>query len=120
MFMLCLLITQAVLCRFGLLLIHSFNLHSPLQQKISCGCEVAFNSIQIIQSTRCSSFTGLLFDVYVWLNMFRASPCPSSGAYSCTRSLWFYRWKRSGYSVVDHGLEGQTMIDNTPTASLQQ
>ena len=24
--------------------------------------------------------------------MFRASPRPSSGAYNCTSSLWFYRW----------------------------
>jgi len=35
------------------------------------------------------SFTSLLLDVYVWLNMFWASPCPSSGAYNCTRSPWF-------------------------------
>jgi len=52
------------------------------------------NSIQfkIIQPTRCNSFTSLLLDVYVLLNMFRASPRPSSGAYNCTRSLWYYRW----------------------------
>jgi hypothetical protein len=50
------------------------------------------DSIQIIQPTRCNSFTGLLLDVYVWPNMFRASPRPSSGAYNCTRSFWFYRW----------------------------
>jgi len=24
--------------------------------------------------------------------MFRVSPCPSSGAYICINSLWFYRW----------------------------
>jgi hypothetical protein len=28
----------------------------------------------------------------VWLNTFRASLSQSSGAYNCTRSLWFYRW----------------------------
>jgi len=49
--------------------------------------------IQIIQPTRCKSFTSLLLDVNVWLNMFWASPRPSSGAYNCTRSLWFYRWR---------------------------
>ena len=27
----------------------------------------------------------------MWLNMFRVSPRPSSGAYNYTRSLWFYR-----------------------------
>jgi len=40
---------------------------------------------QIIQLTRCNSFTSLLHDIYVWLNMFRASPRPSSGAYGKTR-----------------------------------
>jgi hypothetical protein len=28
----------------------------------------------------------------VWLNMFRALPRPSSGAYNCISCLWFYRW----------------------------
>jgi hypothetical protein len=32
------------------------------------------HTIQIIQPTRCNIFTSLLLDVYVWLNMFRASP----------------------------------------------
>jgi hypothetical protein len=27
--------------------------------------------------------------------VFRASPRPSSGAYSCTVSLWFYRWREA-------------------------
>jgi len=47
-------------------------------------------TIQINQPTRCSSFTSLLLDIYMWLNMFRASPYPSSGAHNCTWSLWFY------------------------------
>jgi len=33
-------------------------------------------------------FTSLLLDVHMWLNMCRASPRPSSGAYKCTRSFW--------------------------------
>jgi hypothetical protein len=53
---------------------------------------VHHHTVQINQPTRCNSFKSLLFDVYVWLNMFRAPLCPSSGAYNCTRSLWFYRW----------------------------
>jgi hypothetical protein len=53
---------------------------------------VHHHTIQINQPTRCSSFTSLLPGVYVWLNMFRAPLRPSSGAYNCTRSLWFYRW----------------------------
>jgi len=53
---------------------------------------VHYHTIQINQPTRCNSFTSLLLDVYVWLNMFRAPLCPSSGGYNCNRSLWFYRW----------------------------
>jgi hypothetical protein len=74
--------------------------------------------IQIIQPTRCNSFTSLLLDVYVWLNTFRASPRPSSGAYNCIRSIWFYRW-----SVVVGALlvvVCQTTINNAPAASLQR
>jgi hypothetical protein len=56
---------------------------------------VHHHTIQIIQPTRCNSFTSLLLDVYVWLNMFRASPSPSSGACNCTRSLCFYRWREA-------------------------
>jgi hypothetical protein len=57
---------------------------------------VQYRSIQIIQPTRCNSFTSLLLHIYEWLNMFRVSPRPSSGAYNCIRSLWFYRWEHGG------------------------
>ena len=40
-------------------------------------------------------FTSLLLGVHMWLNMFRASPRPTSGAYNCTRSLWLYLWKET-------------------------
>jgi hypothetical protein len=53
---------------------------------------VHHHTIQINHPTRCNGFTSLLLDVYVWLNIFRAPLRPSSGAYNCTRSLWFYRW----------------------------
>jgi hypothetical protein len=43
-------------------------------------------------TNQCNSSTSLLLDVYVWLNMFRAPPRSSSGAYNCISSLWFYRW----------------------------
>jgi hypothetical protein len=79
---------------------------------------VRLSRIQINQPTRCNSFTSLLLDVYVWLNMFRAPLRPSSGAYNCTRSLWFYRW-----SIVGRGLAGylcQTTTNNASAASLQQ
>ena len=48
------------------------------------------HTIQIIQPTGCNSVISLLLDVYVWFNMFRASPRPSSGAYNCTSSLFFF------------------------------
>ena len=63
------------------------------QHMKSCPCVTTLQaSIQINQPTRCNSFTSFLLDVYVWLNIFRASLRPSSRAYNCTRSLWFYSW----------------------------
>jgi hypothetical protein len=70
------------------------------------------HSIQINQPTRCNSFTSLLFDVYVWLTILRATLRSSSGAYNCTRGLWFYR-----SSVVGRGQ--QTTTNNAPTTTLQ-
>ena len=75
-------------------------------------------TIQIIQPTRCNSFTSLLLDVYVWLNMFRASPHPSSEAYNCTRSLWFYRWREAAGALLV--MVWQTTTNNAPATSLQQ
>jgi hypothetical protein len=54
------------------------------------------NSIQIIQinqPTRCNSFTSLLLDVYVCLNIFRAPLRPSSGAYNCTSGFTVKAWR---------------------------
>ena len=45
-------------------------------------------------------FHNLLLDVYVWLNMFRVSPRPSSGAYNCIRNLWFYRWRAAAGALL--------------------
>jgi len=53
--------------------------------------------------------------------MFRALSRPSSGAYNCISSLWFYRW-----SVVVAALlvvvwpAGQTTTKKTATATLQR
>ena len=79
---------------------------------------VHHRTIQINQPTRCSSFTCLLLDVYVHFNMFRASSRPSSGAYDCTGSLWFYRCSVAvGVLLV---VVCQTTTNNTPTATLQR
>jgi len=80
------------------------------------------HTIQINQPTRCNSFTSLILDVYVWLNMFQTSPHPSSGAYNCTRSLWFNRWKAvaGALLVVVWQVTCQTTTNNAPTTMLQQ
>jgi hypothetical protein len=39
-------------------------------------------------------------------NMFRSPPCPSSGAYNCINSLWFYHWSVGGSSIVGCCLVG--------------
>jgi len=52
------------------------------------------------------------------LNMFWAPPRPSSGAYNCINSLWFYRWSFGGNSVVGRGRETTTnnaATTNAPT-----
>jgi len=41
---------------------------------------------------------------FVSLNVFRAPPRPSSEAYNCINSLWFYRWSVGGSSDVGRGL----------------
>jgi hypothetical protein len=71
--------------------------------------------IQINQPTRCNNFASLLLDVYVWLNMFRAPLRPSSGAYNCTRSLWFYRWSGVVGALLFVVWSGQTTTNNAPT-----
>jgi len=67
-------------------------------------------------------FRSFLLDVYVLLNMFRAPPRPSSGAYNCTRSLWFYRGIVAVavlWVVVWPVITGQTTTNNAATTTLQ-
>ena len=83
-------------------------------------------TVKLIQPTRCNSFTSLLLDVHMWLNVFRASPRPSRGAYNCTRSFWFYHWKEAaGVLLVvvwpDHSQQRsnrflQTVVPEAPSA----
>jgi len=49
-------------------------------------------------------------------------PRPSSGAYNCTRSLWFYRWRDAVTEllVVVWQVTCQTTTNNVPAASLQR
>jgi hypothetical protein len=78
---------------------------------------VNHHTIQIIQPTRHNSFTSSLLDVYVWLNVFRASPRPSSGANNCTRSVWFYCWRAVAAALLV--VVWQTTTNNAPAAALQ-
>jgi hypothetical protein len=75
------------------------------------------HTIQINKPTRCNSFTSLLLDVYVWLNMFQALPRPSSGAYNCISSLWLYRLSMAVAALLV--VVWQTATNNAATATLQ-
>jgi hypothetical protein len=81
---------------------------------------VHHHTVQINQPTRCNSFTSLLFDVYVWLNMFREPLSPSSRAYNSIRSLWFYRWSVAVGALLVVWQTCQTTTNNSPTAMLQR
>jgi len=74
--------------------------------------------IQINQPMKCNSFTSLLLDLYVWLSMFRAPLRPSLGAYNCTRSLWFYRWRVAVGALLV--VVCQTTTNNAATTTLQR
>jgi len=58
---------------------HAFTGKAELHKFKVCK-SVHQHTFQINQPTRCKNFSSLLLDVYVQLNMFRASSCPSSGA----------------------------------------
>jgi len=73
--------------------------------------------IQINQPTRYNSFTSLLLDVYVWLNMFRALPRPSSRAYKCISSLWFYLGALAVAALLV--VACQTTTNNAATTTFQ-
>jgi hypothetical protein len=78
------------------------------------------NAIQINQPTRCNSFTSLLFDVNVWLNMFWALPRPSSEAYNSISSLWFYRWSVTVAVLLVVVWKVTCHTNNAATVTLQQ
>jgi hypothetical protein len=91
---------------------------SPRSSKFDVCKSVHHHTIQINQPTRCNSSTSLLLDVFAWLNMFRAPPCPSSGAYNCISSLWFYRWSVVvAVLLVIFWPKGQTTTNSTATVA---
>jgi len=54
--------------------------------------------------------------------MFWAHPRPSSGAYNCINSFWFYRWSVGGNSTFGRGLAGlrtgQTTTNSIATTNV--
>jgi hypothetical protein len=76
----------------------------PWQYKCLMGLRevLKFNSNK--STNQMQQFYKFITWCFVWLNMFREPPCPSSGAYNCINSLWFYRWSVGGSSVVGRGL----------------
>ena len=65
---------------------------------------VHHHTIQINQPTRCNNLSSLLLDFYVQLNMFRASPRPSSGAQQLQWQPLVLPLERGGSSAVGRGL----------------
>jgi hypothetical protein len=93
----------------------TYTIFRAYDVKYLCGFDVRksmhHHTIQITQPTRCSNFTSLLLDVYVWLNIFRAPPHHQErknalGASGCT----------VGALLV---VVCQTTTNNAPTTTLQ-
>jgi len=68
---------------------------------------VHHHTIQIYQPTRCNNLSSLLLDVYVQLNMFRASSRPSSGA----QQPLVLPSERGDSSAIGHGRAGRPNHD---------
>jgi hypothetical protein len=64
---------------------------------------VHHHTFQINQPTRCNNFSSLLFDVYLQLNIFRASSRPSSGAQQLQQQPLILSLERGGSSAVGRG-----------------
>ena len=64
---------------------------------------VHHHTFQINQPTRCNNFSSLLLDVYVQLNMFRASSRLSSGAQQLQYQPLVLPLERGGSSAIGRG-----------------
>jgi hypothetical protein len=67
---------------------------------------VHHHTIQINHQTRCNNFSSLLLNIYVQLNMFRASSRPSSGAQQLQKQPLVLWLERGGSSAVGRGQAG--------------
>jgi len=72
---------------------------------------VHHHTIPINQPTRCNNFQSLLLDVYVQLNMFWASPRPSSGAQQLQYQPLVLPLERGGSSASGRGRAKRPDLD---------
>jgi len=90
----------------------------PPEEWMFVSCEWRVLSVHKEKSNKMQQcIKSLLFHIYVKLNMFRATHRPSSGAWNCTGSLWFFiiSWKVVGHVV---GGRCQTMSTNYTSNNL--
>jgi hypothetical protein len=78
------------------------KIYTPIRVNISETFPITIN-----QPTRCNNFSSLLLDVYVQLNIFRASSRPSSGAQQLQSQPLVLPMERGGSSAVGRGRAGQ-------------
>jgi hypothetical protein len=84
----------------------AWTFHNTSFLKFKVCKSVHHHAIQINQPTRCNNFSSLLLDVYIHLNMFRASSHPSSGAQQLQYQPLVLPLERGGSSVVGRGRAG--------------
>jgi len=68
---------------------------------------VPHHTIQINQPIRCKNFSSLLLEVYLQLNTFLVSSCPSSGAQQRQWQPLVLPLERGGSSAVGRGRAGR-------------
>jgi hypothetical protein len=81
---------------------------------------VHHHPIQINQPTRCNNFSSLLLDVYLQLNMFRASLCPSLGAQQLQQQPLVYCWSVVVAMLVVVGPASLTTTNSTAITKLRR
>jgi len=81
---------------------------------------VHHHTLQVNQPTRCNSFSSLLLDVYVRLNLFRESSRPSSGAQQLQWQPLVLPSEHGDSSAVGRGRTGPTTTDSTAITTLRR
>ena len=84
---------------------NNFSLWKRMTNKFIVCKSMHHHTFQINQPTRCNNFSSSILDVYsyVQLNMFRASPRPSSGAQELQYQPLVLPLERGGSSAVGRG-----------------